>query len=60
MNTKLLYFITTIITLNLYAQKNRPQEPKEPFGYTSENVVFKNNLDNISLAGTLTYPKKGF
>jgi len=60
MKTKLLYFIiTTITTFNLYSQNNRPQEPKEPFNYASENVVFKNNLDSISLAGTITYPKKG-
>lgn len=60
MKTKLLFFIiTTITSFNLYSQNNRPQEPKEPFEYISENVVFKNNLDSISLAGTITYPKKG-
>jgi hypothetical protein len=60
MKTKLLYFIiTTITSFNLYSQNNRPQEPKEPFEYISENVVFKNNLDSISLAGTITYPKMG-
>ncbi len=60
MKIKLLYFIiTTITSFNLYSQNNRPQEPKKPFEYTIENVVFKNNLDSISLAGTLTYPKKG-
>jgi len=60
MKTKLLYFIiTTITSFNLYSQNNRPQEPKQPFEYISENVVFKNNLDSISLAGTITYPKKG-
>tara|TARA_R110002033_G_C3876755_1_gene237674 strand:+ start:1028 stop:2104 length:1077 start_codon:yes stop_codon:yes gene_type:complete len=58
--TKLLYFIiTTITSFNLYSQNNRPQEPKQPFEYISENVVFKNNLDSISLAGTITYPKMG-
>lgn len=60
MKTKLLYFIiTTITSFNLYSQNNRPQEPKQPFEYISENVVFKNNLDSISLAGTITYPKMG-
>jgi pimeloyl-ACP methyl ester carboxylesterase len=36
---------------------NRPQEPKAPFPYTSEEVVFKNpKANNIKLAGTLTLP----
>ncbi|MEO8933576.1 MAG: alpha/beta fold hydrolase [Xanthomarina sp.] len=39
--------------------QKRPQEPKEPFNYNSENIVFKNEIDNISLAGTFTYPKQG-
>ncbi len=34
----------------------RPQEPKEPFGYSSENVKFYNSKDNITLSGTLTLP----
>ena len=60
MKSKLLYLIiTTIISINSYSQNNRPQEPKQPFEYVSENVVFKNSLDSISLAGTLTYPKMG-
>ena len=37
---------------------NRPQEPKGPFPYYSEEVVFINKADNIKLAGTLTLPKK--
>jgi fermentation-respiration switch protein FrsA (DUF1100 family) len=36
----------------------RPQEPKEPFSYYSENVTFENKKAGISLAGTLTLPKK--
>jgi uncharacterized protein len=35
---------------------NRPQEPKAPFPYTSENVIFTNDKFNIKLAGTLTLP----
>lgn len=35
----------------------RPQTPKAPFPYKSEEVVFKNG--EISLAGTLTYPEQG-
>jgi hypothetical protein len=38
---------------------NRPQEPKEPFPYNAEEVLFENEKDNVVLAGTLTYPKEG-
>jgi len=34
----------------------RPQEPKPPFPYTSEDVTFTNDKFNIKLAGTLTIP----
>ena len=37
----------------------RPQEPKEPFSYNSEEVLFENEIDDVVLAGTLTYPKEG-
>ncbi len=37
----------------------RPQEPKEPFPYNAEEVLFENEKDNVTLAGTLTYPKDG-
>lgn len=36
----------------------RPQEPKSPFPYNVEEVRFRNEKDNITLAGTLTYPKE--
>src|SRR5664279_4743701 len=36
---------------------NRPQEPKPPFPYTSEEVSFTNDKFNIKLAGTLTMPE---
>ncbi|MGD0342297.1 MAG: CocE/NonD family hydrolase [Bacteroidales bacterium] len=35
---------------------NRPQEPKPPFPYTAEDVTFRNDKFNITLAGTLTIP----
>ncbi|MFK7812572.1 MAG: alpha/beta hydrolase family protein [Maribacter sp.] len=38
-------------------QLNRPQEPKEPFPYSSEEVTFENKEANLTLAGTLTLPK---
>ncbi|GAB1309655.1 hypothetical protein KH5_23380 [Urechidicola sp. KH5] len=46
-------------TISLIAQKNRPQEPKEPFNYTIEEVVLNNTKDGVKLAGTLTYPTSG-
>jgi pimeloyl-ACP methyl ester carboxylesterase len=36
---------------------NRPQEPKPPFPYASEEVTFGNKKFNIFLAGTLTIPE---
>ena len=36
----------------------RPQEPTKPYPYYSEEVTFQNTKANISLAGTLTLPKK--
>ncbi len=37
----------------------RPQQPKPPFSYKSEDVQFTNEKANIKLAGTLTLPKQG-
>lgn len=34
----------------------RPQEPKPPFPYISEDITFKSTSDSIQLAGTLTLP----
>lgn len=36
---------------------NRPQTPKAPFPYPSEDVTFENASAKITLAGTLTLPK---
>lgn len=36
----------------------RPQEPKPPFSYYSEDLKFFNPKAKINLAGTLTLPKK--
>jgi len=36
----------------------RPQEPTKPYPYYSEDVTFQNTKANVSLAGTLTLPKK--
>jgi len=41
-----------------HEQKMKPQEPKEPYPYVSEEVYFENSkAGNIKLAGTLTLPK---
>jgi len=50
------------LPLNLIREKiikkvNRPQNPKEPYPYSSENITFFNKKDSINLAGTLTLPK---
>lgn len=34
----------------------RPQEPKPPFNYATEDIVFKNEKSGIKLAGTLSFP----
>jgi len=34
----------------------RPQEPKKPFPYQVEEVIFKNTDADINLAGTITFP----
>jgi uncharacterized protein len=36
----------------------RPQEPTKPYPYYAKDVVFENKLAQITLAGTLTLPKK--
>lgn len=41
------------------APPRRPQEPKAPFPYKSENVFFTNAKATARLAGTLTYPSEG-
>jgi len=58
---KFIYSIIFILASStiLLSQNNRPQEPKAPFLYNSENVSFENKTDSISLAGTLTLPKEG-
>lgn len=41
----------------LVAQDLRPQEPSEPFNYTTEEITFENSAaDGIVLAGTLSLP----
>ena len=37
----------------------RPQEPKPPYPYRSEDVTFDNKTADVTLAGTLTMPATG-
>lgn len=36
----------------------KPQDPKKPYPYYTEDITFKNDKADIILAGTLTLPKK--
>ena len=38
------------------SKNNRPQEPIKPYAYISEDVTFKNNIDDVTLSGTLSLP----
>lgn len=38
------------------AELKRPQTPKQPFPYETEEVTFRNEADGATLAGTLTWP----
>ncbi|HQR08149.1 MAG TPA: alpha/beta fold hydrolase [Gemmatales bacterium] len=40
------------------AKINRPQEPKPPFPYKSEEVSYENAAAKVTLSGTLTLPKE--
>lgn len=54
---------TTSLDLKREKQKlkasNKPQEPKIPYPYNEEEVFFTSQEENITLAGTYTYPKGG-
>jgi alpha/beta superfamily hydrolase len=51
------------IPLNLsrrpFEGPKRPQEPKAPFPYVLEEIVFNNSKAGIELSGTLTLPENG-
>ncbi len=38
---------------------HRPQEPKKPYPYEGEEIVYQNKTAGIKLAGTLTLPRGG-
>lgn len=39
------------------ARPNRPQEPKRPYPYDEEEVVYENKAAGVKLSGTLTLPR---
>lgn len=40
-------------------KKIRPQDPIKPYPYVEQEITFENKNAGITLAGTLTLPKKG-
>ncbi len=52
-------FPLTLTKVNEVKKANRPQEPKPPFPYRSEEVAYENQAGGVKLAGTLTIPAEG-
>ncbi|PKP23865.1 MAG: alpha/beta hydrolase [Bacteroidetes bacterium HGW-Bacteroidetes-22] len=50
-------FPLNLVRLSVSFSVNRPQEPKPPFLYKSEEVEFESKAPGIKLAGTLTLPE---
>jgi len=50
-------FPLTLKKTDFLAEIKRPQTPKEPFPYLSEEVVYINPKSGLKLAGTLTLPE---
>jgi hypothetical protein len=48
----------TVKRVNKAVEVFRPQEPKKPFPYLEEEVVYENREAGIKLAGTLSLPSK--
>lgn len=44
---------------NELPRPNRPQEPKRPYPYDDEEVVYENSQAAVKLVGTLTLPRTG-
>lgn len=58
---KNLCFLTLLllaVAVTAQDTPRRPQEPSQPYPYSSEDVTFQNQEANITLAGTLTLPLK--
>ena len=50
------FSIPLVLTKGNMPEKKRPQMPKAPYPYTTEEVMFSNTADSATLAGTLTWP----
>lgn len=48
--------IPLVLTKGAVEAKKRPQLPKPPYPYETEEVTFMNENDSATLAGTLTWP----
>ena len=49
-------FSTKLVLTKGVAEVKRPQTPKPPYPYVTEEVTFRNETDGVTLAGTLTWP----
>lgn len=49
-------FSTKLVLTKGIAEVKRPQTPKPPYPYVTEDVVFRNEADGATLSGTLTWP----
>ena len=49
-------FSTKLALTKGIAEVKRPQTPKPPYPYVTEDVVFRNEADGATLSGTLTWP----
>ena len=49
-------FSTKLVLTKGVAEVKRPQTPKPPYPYLTEDVMFRNEADGATLSGTLTWP----
>jgi pimeloyl-ACP methyl ester carboxylesterase len=49
-------FSTKLVLTKGIAEVKRPQTPKPPYSYVTEDVMFRNEADGATLSGTLTWP----
>ncbi len=52
-------FALIIKKVDKIEEVKRPQEPKPPFPYRVEDVIYENRIAGIKLGGTLTLPESG-
>ena len=49
-------FSTKLVLSKGVTEMKRPQTPKSPYPYVTEDVMFRNEADGATLSGTLTWP----